>query len=114
VVAAVSKPFTDGNWNAPDSGVLLRTDPWPGPAGADGAVGAGHVAASGLHLLPSGVGLLVSYLEVTAQLGDELLAGHRTGAAPKVTGSKHMANHGPMLGLGRLELKGLGGGDFRD
>jgi hypothetical protein len=27
VAAAVSKPFTDGNWDAPDSGALLRTDP---------------------------------------------------------------------------------------
>src|ERR1700742_719871 len=81
VAAAVSRPFTDGNCGAPDSGALLRTDPWSGPAGADGAVGAGHVAAGGLRLLPVGVGLLVNHLQVTAQLGDELLAGHGTGAA---------------------------------
>jgi hypothetical protein len=103
VAAAVSKPFTDGNWDAPDSGALLRTAPWSGPAGADGAVGAGHVAAGGLRLLPVGVGLLINHLQVTAQLGDELLAGHGTGAAAEVPGNKHIA-----------ELKALGGRDFRD
>src|SRR6516164_4656930 len=54
-------------------GVLTRArGGWSGPAGADGAVGA-------LHLLPVGVGLPVDHLEVATQLGDELLAGHRTG-----------------------------------
>jgi len=46
-----------------------------------------------------GVGLLVNHLEVTTQLGDELLAGHRTGTTPEVTGSKHIANDGLVLGL---------------
>src|ERR1700733_15531529 len=70
-----------------------------GPAGPDGAVGAGHVVAGTLHLLPVLVGLLVDHLEVATQLGDELLAGHRAGAAPKVTGSKHIADDGLVLGL---------------
>src|ERR1700721_2295565 len=50
-----------------------------GPAAADGAVGGRHVVARRLHLLAVGVGLLVDDLEVTTQLGDELVAGHRTG-----------------------------------
>jgi hypothetical protein len=52
----------------------------PGPARPDGAVAAGHVAAGALHLLAMGIGLLVDHLEVATQLGDELLARHRTGA----------------------------------
>ena len=68
-----------------------------GPAGADRAVGAGHVAAGGLHLLPVEVGLLVDHLEVTAQVGDELLARRRPGTAPEVPGSKHIANDGLVL-----------------
>lgn len=46
-----------------------------------------------------GVGLLVDDLEVAAQLGDELLAGHRTRTAPKVPGGKHITDDGLMLGL---------------
>src|ERR1700688_3303231 len=75
------------------------------PAGADGAVGAGHVVAGRLHLLAVGVGLLVNHLEVTTQLGDELLASHRTRAAPKVAGSKHITNDGLVLGLQRGSLR---------
>ncbi len=71
---------------------------------ADGAVGLRHVVAGSLHLLPVGVGLLVDHLEVTAQLGDELLASHRTGAAPKVTRGQHITNDGLML---RLQRRGL-------
>src|SRR5271169_5582625 len=80
-----------------------------GPAGPDGAVGARHVAAGGLHVLPVGVGLLVNHLEVTAQLGDELLAGDRTRAAPEVTGSKHIADDGLVLLLQRRGLGADGG-----
>ena len=58
-----------------------------------------------LTFWPWRVGLLVDHLEVTTQLGDELLAGHRTGAAPEVTGSQHIANDGLVLGL---ERGGLG------
>ncbi len=47
---------------------------------------------------PWRVGLLVDHLEVATQLGDELLAGHRTRAAPEVTGSQHIANDGLVLG----------------
>ena len=54
-----------------------------------------------LHLLAVLVGLLVDHLEVATQLGDELLASHRTGAAPEVTGSQHIANDGLVLGLQR-------------
>src|ERR1700756_2077521 len=61
--------------------------------------------SGGLHLLAGGVGLLVDDLEVTAQLGDELLAGHRTRAAPEVTGGQHIAHDGLVLGLQR---RGLG------
>src|SRR5262249_19712096 len=70
-----------------------------GPAGADGAVRAGHVAAGRLDVLAVLVGLLVDHLEVAAQLGDELLASDRTGAAPEVTGSQHITNDGLVLGL---------------
>ena len=80
-----------------------------GPAGPDGAVGAGHVAAGGLHLLAVGVGLLVDHLEVAAQLGDELLTSRRPGAAPKVPGGKHIANDGLMLGFQRRGLRADGG-----
>src|SRR3984885_13946177 len=80
-----------------------------GPAGPDGAVGARHVAAGGLHVLPVGVGLLVNHLEVTTQLGDELLASHRTRAAPEVTGSKHITNDGLVLLLQRSGLSTDGG-----
>ncbi len=80
-----------------------------GPAGADGAVGLRHVAAGGLDLLAVGVGLLVDHLEVATQLGDELLAGHRTGAAPEVAGSQHIANDGLVLGLERRRLGTDGG-----
>src|ERR1700748_62619 len=59
-----------------------------GPAAADGGVGGRHVVACRLHLLAVGVGLFVDDLEVATQLGDELLAGHRTRAAPEVTGSQ--------------------------
>ncbi|AFJ35819.1 hypothetical protein A5644_25225 [Mycobacterium intracellulare subsp. yongonense] len=52
-----------------------------------------------------GVGLLVDDLEVAAQLGDELLAGHRTRTAPKVPGGKHITDDGLMLGL---QESGLG------
>jgi hypothetical protein len=52
-----------------------------------------------------GVGLLVNHLEITAQVGDELLAGHRTRAAPKVTGSKHITHDGLVLGLQRGGLR---------
>ncbi len=41
----------------------------------------------------------VDHLEVTAQLGNEPLAGRRTGAAPKVTRGQHIRNDGLMLGL---------------
>ena len=51
-----------------------------------------------------GVGLLVDHLEVATQLGDELLARHRTGATPKVPGRKHIANDGLVLGLQRGRL----------
>ncbi|RYD11117.1 hypothetical protein TH64_00020 [Mycobacterium tuberculosis] len=51
-----------------------------------------------------GVGLLVDHLEVTAQLGNEPLASHRTGAAPKVTRGQHITNDGLML---RLQQPGL-------
>src|SRR5947209_11029211 len=70
-----------------------------GPAAADGGVGAVHVVAGGLHLLAVAVGLFVDDLEVATQLGDELLAGHRTRAAPEVTGSQHIAHDGLVLGL---------------
>src|ERR1700722_1866131 len=76
-----------------------------GPAGPDGAVGARHVATGGLHLLAVRVGLLVDHLEVATQLGDELLASHRTGAAPEVTGSQHVANDGLVLLLERSGLR---------
>src|ERR1700722_10017298 len=75
-----------------------------GPAAADGAVRGRHVAAGRLHLLPVGVGLLVDHLEVATQLGDELLAGHRTLATPEVTGSKHIADDGLVLLLQRSGL----------
>ena len=58
-----------------------------------------------LHLLAVRVGLLVNDLEVTAQLGDELLASDRTGATPEVTGGKHIANDGLVL---LLQRRGLG------
>src|SRR5580692_9830755 len=70
-----------------------------GPAAADGGVGARHVVAGSLHFLAVAVGLLVDDLEVATQLGDELLAGHRTRAAPEVTGSQHIAHDGLVLGL---------------
>src|ERR1700733_9666160 len=72
-----------------------------GPAGADGAVGGVHVVAGALDLGAMSVGLLVDDLEVAAQLGDELLAGHRTRAAPEVTGGQHIAHDGLVLGLQR-------------
>src|SRR5436305_5443078 len=75
-----------------------------GPAGADGGVGARHVVAGGLHLLAVAVGLLVDDLEVATQLGNELLAGHRTRAAPEVTGSQHITHDGLVLGLQRSGL----------
>ena len=68
-----------------------------GPAAADGAVGGVHVVAGGLDLLAVLVGLFVDDLEVATQLGDELLAGHRTGAAPEVTGGQHIADDGCLL-----------------
>jgi hypothetical protein len=52
-----------------------------------------------------GVGLLVDHLEVATQLGDELLAGHRTGATPEVTSGQHIANDRLML---LLQRRGLG------
>src|ERR1700722_19465117 len=76
-----------------------------GPAGADGAVGGAHVVAGVLHALAVLVGLLVDDLEVAAQLGDDLLAGHRTRAAPEVAGGQHIAHDGLVLGLQR---RGLG------
>src|SRR6516162_6823547 len=76
-----------------------------GPAGADGVVSAGHVAAGRLHLGAVGIGLLVDNLEITAQLGDELLTSRRPGTTPKVPGRKHIANDGLVLGL---ERSGLG------
>src|ERR1700734_3520711 len=63
-----------------------------GPAAADGGVGAAHVVAGGLDLLAVAVGLFVDDLKVATQLGDELLAGHRTRATPEVTGSQHIAH----------------------
>ncbi len=77
---------------------------WLGPAGTHGGVGAGHVVAGGLHLLPVGVGLFVDDLEVAAQRGDELLAGRRSRAAPKVAGGKHIADDGLVFGLQRGSL----------
>src|SRR3984885_10224079 len=76
-----------------------------GPAGADGGVGGRHVVAGGLHLLAGLVGLLVDDLEVAAQLGDELLAGHRTRATPEVAGGQHIAHDGLVL---LLQGRGLG------
>src|SRR6202167_2838332 len=70
-----------------------------GPAAADGGVGGRHVVAGGLYLLAVAVGLFVDDLEVAAQLGDELLAGHRTRATPEVTGGQHIAHDGLVLGL---------------
>src|ERR1700756_1829183 len=70
-----------------------------GPAAADGAVGGVHVVAGGLDLLAVGVGLFVDDLEVATQLGDELLAGHRTRAAPEVAGGQHIAHDALVLGL---------------
>ena len=52
------------------------------------------------------VGCLVDHLEVAAQLGDESLTGRRAGTAPKVLGSKHIAQDGLMLGLQRHRLHG--------
>ena len=52
-------------------------------------------------LLAVGVGLLVDDLEVATQLGDELLAGHRTRTTPEVTGSQHIAHDALVLGLQR-------------
>src|ERR1700758_3374512 len=75
-----------------------------GPAGPDGAIGARHVATGGLHLRPVGVGPRVDHLEATAQLGDELLAGHRAGTTPEVPGGQHIANDGLVLGLQRGRL----------
>src|SRR6201994_2885863 len=72
-----------------------------GPAAADGAVGGRHVVAGGLDLLAVGVGLFVDDLEVAAQLGDELLAGHRTRTTPEVAGGQHIAHDGLVLGLQR-------------
>src|ERR1700740_1850293 len=69
------------------------------PAAADGAVGVEHVAAGALHLGAVRVGLLVDHLEIAAQLGNELLAGHRTGATPEVTGGKHITNDRLVLSL---------------
>src|SRR5271155_4277799 len=80
-----------------------------GPAGADGGVGGRHVVAGGLHLLAVGVGLLVDDLEVATQLGDELLAGHRTRAAPEVAGGQHITNDGLVLLLQRGGLGADGG-----
>src|SRR6202040_2336376 len=80
-----------------------------GPAGADSGVGGRHVVAGGLHLLAVGVGLLVDDLEVATQLGDELLAGHRTRAAPKVAGGQHITNEGLVLLLQRGGLGADGG-----
>src|SRR6202044_562119 len=70
-----------------------------GPAAADGGVGAAHVVAGGLDFLAVAVGLFVDDLEVATQLGDELLAGHRTRAAPEVTGGQHITHDGLVLGL---------------
>src|ERR1700761_581365 len=87
------------------SGVGRQDATWvSGPAGADGRVGARHVVAGGLYLLAVAVGLLVDDLEVATQLGDELLAGHRTRAAPEVTGGQHIANDALVLGLQRRGL----------
>src|ERR1700733_9188206 len=80
-----------------------------GPAGADGGVGGAHVVAGGLHLLAVGVGLLVDDLEVATQLGDELLAGHRTRTAPKVAGGQHITHDGLVLLLQRGGLGADGG-----
>jgi hypothetical protein len=57
-----------------------------------------------LDLLAVGVGLLVDHLEVASQLGDELLAGHRTSTTPEVTGSQHIADDGLVLGFQRGSL----------
>src|SRR5574340_539257 len=70
-----------------------------GPAGADGGVGVGHVVAGGLHLLAVGIGLLVDHREVAPQLGDELLAGHRTGPTPEIAGGQHVVHDRLMLSL---------------
>jgi hypothetical protein len=70
----------------------------------DGAVCLRHVVAGGLNLLAVLVGLLVDHLEVTPQLGDEVLASHRTGATPEVTGSQDVANDRLVLGLQRSGL----------
>src|ERR1700723_499259 len=75
-----------------------------GPAGADGGGGGRHVVAGGFDLLARGGGPLVDDLEVAAQLGDELLAGHRTRAAPEVAGGQHITNDGLVLLLQRGSL----------
>src|ERR1700757_3549825 len=72
---------------------------WLGPTAADDAVGGVHVVTCGLHLLAVLVGLFVDGLEVAAQLGDELLAGHRTRTALEVAGGQHIAHDGLVLGL---------------
>src|SRR6201996_4517469 len=76
-----------------------------GPAGANSRVGAAHVVSCGLHFLAVGVGLFVDDLEVATQLGDELLASHRTRATPEVTGSQHIAHDALVLGLQRRGLR---------
>ena len=84
---------------APKRGAIGVIRGLSAPAGADGAVGGVHVVARRLHLLAVLVGLFVDDLEVAAQLGDELLAGHRTRATPEITGSQHIAHDGLVLGL---------------
>src|SRR5271163_3839556 len=88
----------------PDRCAAAPRDDSLSPARADGGVGAGHVVARCLHLLAVGVRLLVDHLEVTTQLGDELLAGHRTRAAPEVAGGQHITNDGLVLLLQRGSL----------
>src|SRR6516165_3158102 len=75
-----------------------------GPAAADGVVGGVHVVPRRLDFLAVLVGLFVDDLEVAAQLGDELLAGHRTRTTPEVTGGQHIAHDGLVLGLQRSGL----------
>src|SRR5690625_4792198 len=82
----------------------LRIAGRSGPAGADGVVGVSHVVAGRLHLLTVSIGLLIDHLEVAAQLRHELLAGHRTGTTPEITGSQHIMHNRLMLRLQRGSL----------
>src|SRR5258708_19711228 len=95
LVAGAAGATTSMNANAVD----VTDGAGSGPAAADGGVGGRHVVAGGLDFLAVAVGLFVDGLEVAAQLGDELLAGHRTPAPPEVTGGQHIPHHGLFLPL---------------